>query len=168
MQDRTPVPVPVRHVSLIEKLGICSPSSRRLRESCVRTLRSISKGRGGFNLLSEVAANQTHPEECEGSRDPEAPSSRANWKHAAHLLAAIMKGRRGGCVNKCKDSQGHSRINNDSWRCSPFVPLTGYRHGSAGLLCGEPPVNNTFSEAASASPVTCGRALRRTGQLHIP
>lgn len=54
-----------------------------------------------------------------------------------------MNGLRRDCVNKCKDSQGHSCINNDSERCLPFVPLTGCRHGSASLLCGESPVNNS-------------------------
>lgn len=54
-----------------------------------------------------------------------------------------MNGLRRDCVNKCKDSQGHSCINNDSERCLPFVPLTGCRHGSASLLCGESSVNNS-------------------------
>lgn len=57
------------------------------------------------------------------------------------------------CVNKCKDSQGHSCINNDSGRCLPFVPLTGCRHGSASLLCGESSVNNSRRPLATVGEV---------------
>lgn len=82
-----------------------------------------------------------HPTRAQSSC-PKASPTRTNWWQAAHLLGAVMNGLCRDCVNKYKDSQGHSCINNDSKRCLPFVPLTGCRHGSGSLLCGESSVNN--------------------------
>lgn len=82
---------------------------------------------------------------CTQTNCPKASSFRTNWLQAAHLLGAVMNGLCRDCVNKCKDSQGHSCINNDSKRCLPFVPLTGCRHGSGSLLCRESSVNNSSS-----------------------
>lgn len=102
---------------------------------------------GRFLTLLQCCVNllslPPNPPTCTQSNCPKASSSRTNWSQAAHLLGAVMNGLCRDCVNKCKDSQGHSCINNDSKRCLPFVPLTGCRHGSGSLLCRESSVNNS-------------------------
>lgn len=99
------------------------------------TFRSISKGAPALTSSPHSHTRSNAPRgSARAAAAPGAPSSGTNWKHAAHLLAAIRKERRRGRVNKSKVSQGHSGIDEDSRRCSPFVPLPAtHTRGSAPL-----------------------------------